>query len=53
MVIKPTPEDYKGTAIFKQLAEKSTNDDGLAEKTVPFIRAVKPLQDLIIAEREK
>ena len=49
MVIKPTPEDYKETAIFKQLAEKSTNDDGLAEKTVSFIGAVKPLQDLIIA----
>jgi len=49
MLITSPPENYQETAVFKKLLEKSSPNDGLAEKTTAFIETAKPLQELIIA----
>ncbi len=49
MIIPIPPENYQDTKIYRLLAEKSTVQDGLAEKTTTLIQTVRPLQELIIA----
>ena len=47
--IPPPPSDVKQCIIFMKLLEKSTSEDGLAERVERFISVVSPLLDLIIA----